>query len=82
MPSRNLSRSRQIMRIELSPTAKKQLADTCKKRGMTQVAVASRLVEWFTRQPETIQAAVLGQYPKEIEPDVVRLILERVGKGK
>lgn len=75
-------RKREIMRIELSPEAKKKLSEVCSNRGMTQVAVASRLVEWFTRQPETIQAAVLGQYPSEIEADVIRLILQQIGNSK
>ena len=69
---------RQIMRIELTPQAKNRLAATCEQRGMTQVAVASRLVEWFTNQPEMVQAAVLGQYPKEIQSDVVDIILKRM----
>lgn len=66
------------MRIELSSSAKKRLTEVCTTRGMTQVAVASRLVEWFTKQPETIQAAVLGQYPSEIEADVIKLILKEL----
>jgi hypothetical protein len=45
---------------------------------MTQVAVASRLMEWFAKQSDAVQAAILGQYPAEIEPDVARIILERM----
>jgi hypothetical protein len=46
--------------------------------GMTQVAVLSRVVQWFAWQPETIQAAILGRYPSELQPDVITLPLERM----
>jgi hypothetical protein len=45
---------------------------------MTQVAMMSRLVEWFASQDEKIQGAVMGHYPGEIEADVAKLILKRM----
>jgi hypothetical protein len=48
---------------------------------MTQVAVLSRIVQWFAAQPETIQAAVLGRYPVDITPDIAKLLLERKVAG-
>lgn len=74
--------SRIIVRIELTPQAKAHLNDLCDKAGMTQVAMLSRLVEWFAHQPETIRAAVLGQYPSEIQADVARLILRQLANGR
>ena len=71
---------RVIMRIELTPGAKKAVSELSKKRGMTQVAVSSRLVEWFARQPESVQAAILGQYPAEIEADVAKIVLQQLAK--
>ncbi len=76
-----LTAKRFIIRIELSGPAKELLAKTARSHGMTQVAVQSRIMEWFSNQPEEIQAAVLGRYPKEIEPDVARIILEKMGKS-
>lgn len=73
---------RVIMRIELTPTAKNLLADLCQRNGMTQVAVMSRITEWFSSQTELIQAAVLGQYPSVIESDVAKLILKKMAGGK
>jgi DNA-binding TFAR19-related protein (PDSD5 family) len=67
---------RAIMRIELTPAAKKRLSEMSSDKGMTQVSVASRLVQWFAMQPEAIQAAVLGQYPAEYESEIIRMILE------
>ena len=73
--------TRHIMRIELKPAAKKQLAALHEAHGMTQVAMMSRLVSWFTEQPKAIQAAVMGQFPDEIKPDIAKLILEHMAKG-
>jgi hypothetical protein len=73
-----------ITRIELTVPTRTKLTDVSQSNGMTQVAVLSRIVQWFAQQPETIQAAILGRYPAEIEPDVARLVLERMvdGQGK
>jgi hypothetical protein len=67
-----------VIRIELTQSAKTKLTDLSDHNGMTQVSIMSRLVEWFAAQPELIQAAVLGRYPKEIEQDVAKLILRRM----
>lgn len=71
-------RKRIIIRLELSQQAKEALEDTCEKNGMTQVAVSSRLVEWFSIQTDMVQAAILGHYPKELESDIAKLILQRM----
>jgi hypothetical protein len=71
-------RRRVIIRLELTPQAKKALEDVCDHNGMTQVAVSSRLVEWFAQQSDMLQAAILGHYPKDIERDIAELILKRM----
>lgn len=70
--------ARIIVRIELTPDAKRRLMEISKRFGMTQIAATSRLVEWFAGQSELVQAAILGQYPSEIEGDVARLILQKM----
>jgi len=40
---------------------------------MTQVAVTSRLLMWFFKQPDVIQARVLGIHPESAEKDVASL---------
>ncbi len=74
--------SRIIVRIELTPAAKDALNDLTDKAGMTQVALLSRLVEWFAHQSDMIQASVLGQYPAEIEADIAKLIMKKLSSGK
>lgn len=51
---------RAIIRIQLDLAAKQALDALCEQRGMTQIAVMSRLVSWFSRQNEVVQASVLG----------------------
>ena len=70
-----------VVRIELSPAAKRMLSTISQKNGMTQVAVMSRLMKWFHAQPDTIQAAVLGRYPAEHEAEIARLILRRMAEN-
>jgi hypothetical protein len=51
---------RAIIRLQLDVVAKQQLDKLCEKRGMTQIAVLSRLVKWFGGQGEVVQASVLS----------------------
>jgi hypothetical protein len=69
------------MRIELTGPAKQKLATLSDRHGMTQVAMMSRLVEWFAKQEATIQAAVERHYPPEIEADVAKIILKRMAQS-
>jgi hypothetical protein len=72
------STRRVIMRIELTPDAKKGLTELCDRLGTTQIATTSRIIEWFTTQPEVVQAAVLGLYPQDIRAEIAELILKRL----
>jgi hypothetical protein len=48
---------------------------------MTQVAMLSRLVEWFANQEPVIQSGIMGHYPPEVEVDIAKLLLKRMGDG-
>ena len=48
---------------------------------MTQVAILSRMVEWFADQPEAVQRLIVGHIPKEIQQDVARLMLKNLSKA-
>lgn len=71
---------RNILRIELTGTAKQNVGKLSDHYGMTQLAMASRLVEWFAAQDPMMQAAVLGFYPSEVKPDMLKMVLERMAK--
>ena len=69
-----------ITRVELTTPIRQKLTEVSHSNGMTQVAILSRIVHWFADQPEIIQAGVLDRYPAELQPNVEKLILERMMK--
>jgi len=69
-----------IVRIELTPKAKEHLEQLSDGLGMTQVAMLSRVVEWYANQLEVIQRTIVGHLPAEIEQDVARLVLRQMTK--
>ena len=73
--------SRIIIRLELPPESKQRLLAVSKSRGMTQLTVTSRVIEWFAQQSNFVQAAVLGQYPHIIVADVEQVILKHMAKA-
>ena len=48
-----------FVRIQLDTSAKERLDSLCKRRGMTQVAAITRLMDWFSHQDDAIQTVVL-----------------------
>jgi hypothetical protein len=70
------------IRVELRPEGKEQINELSEKIGMTQVALLSAVLEWFAAQPETVQAVILGCYPKEIEADVAKIILKQMSSRR
>jgi len=70
------------MRVELFPHAKDRLENFCDRLGMTQVAAASRLIEWFTEQQDVLQSAILGHYPSEIQAEVAAMLLKKFAGRK
>lgn len=74
---------RAIMRIQLDSATKADLDELCDKRGMTQIAVMSRLVDWFIRQDDLIQVAVLSALTDESLARLARQLHKRFqSKGK
>lgn len=77
---------RSIMRIQLDTAAKEDLDKVCSKRGMTQIAVMSRLVGWFVRQDDVIQTAVMAtlsdQAMSQLAKQLLKRLASRSGEGK
>ena len=69
---------RAVIRLQLDVAAKQQLDKLCERRGMTQIAVLSRLVKWFGRQDEVVQASVLGLLSDEMLGDLSHVLLKRL----
>jgi len=70
------------MRIEVSPGVPEALAVVTVLFGSTNVSVVSRLLEWFSTQPDVFQAAILGLYPQDIKDELPRMVLERLRDEK
>jgi hypothetical protein len=54
-----------ILLLELSQKTHESWLKISKSCGMTQVAVASRLIEWYSKQPHTM-ALIIGNIPSAI----------------
>jgi len=76
-----MSKQRQNVNVELADGSKMQLERVRRRNGMTQKELMSRLINWFCTQTEITQQAVLGQIPREIAPDVAKMVLERLAAG-
>jgi predicted transcriptional regulator len=77
-----MSAKRAVVRLQLDLEAKRRLDDLCEKRGMTQIAVISRLVIWFTKQDDLIQTAILGGLRPSDLTALSKLILKRMSRGR
>ncbi len=62
-------------------SAKQALDKLCERRGMTQIAVLSRVVRWFVVQDEIVQASILGLLSEAALGDLSRVLLTRLASG-
>ena len=67
---------RSIVRVQLEEDAKQKLDELCDRRGMTQITVMSRMVNWFVAQDDTIQAVVLGSFSEQTMAGLARTMLK------
>ncbi len=71
---------RDIIKIAVEHSAKQSIDEACRRYGMSQIELASRVYRWFAEQDETIQAAILDILPEDVAPDIARLLLERLAE--
>lgn len=69
---------RAVIRLEMEVATKQRLDRVIETRGMTQIAVVSRLVKWLARQDEVVQASVLGLITDEEFDDLSQVLLRRL----
>ena len=77
-----MAAKRSIMRIELDLSGKDRLESICEKRGMTQIALASRLVRWFSQQDDHIQTAVLQTLTDNSMATVTKSLVKKLASEK
>ncbi len=68
-----------ILLLELWQKIHESWLKISKSCGMTQVAVASRLIEWYSKQPYTIQALIIGNIPSAIRDEAIEIVLRKLG---
>jgi hypothetical protein len=73
-----MSAKRAVIRLQLEISAKQALDRLCERRGMTQIAVLSRMVKWFVTQDEIVQASILGLLSENALGDLSRVLLARL----
>jgi hypothetical protein len=77
-----MTAKRSIMRIQLDTVAKDRLDAICKRRGMTQIAMMSRLVNWFSAQDDYIQTAVLHTLSDGSMATLAKSLLKKISTEK
>ena len=75
-------KKRVVFRIEIFAESRDRMLRLSEDLGITQIAIASRVVVWFANQPDLIQAGILGLYPDLIKQDVPTLVMQRLAEGK
>lgn len=69
---------RAVIRLQLDVKAKQELDAIADRRGMTQIQVLSRVVKWFSKQDEVIQASILNLLSTESLGAIAPRILEQL----
>jgi hypothetical protein len=77
-----MTAKRSIMRIQMYTVAKDRLDAICKRRGMTQIAMMSRLVNWFSSQDDYIQTAVLHTLSDGSMATLAKSLLKKISTEK
>ena len=69
-----MNRSAPFIRLQLADDAKPALAREARRHGVSQTALASRLVEWVVRQPPVVQATVLNNIKNDMEDRLAEVL--------
>ncbi len=68
--------------VYMTGDEKQVLKQTAKRRGMTQRICAGRILSWFVRQPDLLQAVITGQFEPESETQIIELLYKNVQAAK
>ena len=67
-----------IIQTAIRGSTKIQLKQICAKKGMTQIAVFSRLVDWFAEQDATLQSLILERFEDVDQVQIAKIVLSRI----
>lgn len=69
---------RKIIKISVNGDAKRAIESFASKTGMTEIAVASRVYQWFVAQDDVLRKGIVGILPETYEVDIAELALRRI----
>jgi hypothetical protein len=64
-------------RLSVSNHAAEILTFIARHHRLSKAESLARLLEWFTEQPQSMQALLLALYPKHVENEIARFILKQ-----
>ena len=67
-----------IIPIAIRGSSKTQLEQLCVKKGMTQISLFSRLLDWFAEQDPMVQSLVLERLEEVDQVEITKLVLKRI----
>ncbi|MCL2646974.1 MAG: hypothetical protein FWD61_08205 [Phycisphaerales bacterium] len=67
-----------IVQTAIRGSTKDQLEQLCAKKGMTQISLFSRLVDWFAEQDSMVQTLILERVEEVDQVQIAKLILSRI----
>jgi hypothetical protein len=76
-----MAAKRSIMRIEMDTDTRDRLEEICARRGMTQISVMSRVVNWFSEQDDATQTAVISNPSDEPQTALARTLLKKLSSS-
>ncbi|MGA2229818.1 MAG: ribbon-helix-helix protein, CopG family [Tepidisphaeraceae bacterium] len=71
-----------VLRIQLDSKAKEKLDELCRRRGMTQIQMMSRIANWFSQQDEVIQTSVLHNLPEGVLAGLAKSRLKKAASSE
>lgn len=77
-----MAAKRAVLRIKLEEGAIERIEHICERRGMTQIAVMSRIVNWLSTQDDFIQTSVLGALSDESVSALAISLLMKLSEKK
>lgn len=80
MPKDSRMSTKVAIRIAVTATAKTIIEKLSDQTGLKEIAIASRLYEWFAGQDDAVRASILGTIPESMRTDVARIWMERESK--
>ena len=70
-----------VMRIQVDADAKRAIDAICERRGMTQIAIMSRLIGWFLGQDSIVQTCVMEALSADATRELAKRRLNELKQG-